>query len=381
MTAELLQKAATIARRTSKVSSLFNEETENKYPKFSDEEIFTGKLLGRGAFSTVREISDINIDSRSKLGNSEERLLMQDRCIRDGDTRYAIKKLSKEIVYGNDEDLFVKAVTDLAIEVRYLAVIEHPHVVKMRAMASCSPYDTNYFIIMDRLYDTLQKRFKIWKEKAVRYKGVMGVVRDMKGRKKNEILYEKLIVAYDLASAMNYIHSLSIVYRDLKPDNIGFDVRGDVKIFDFGLCKELREEDRYPDGTYKLTGYTGSLRFMAPEVALCRPYNLSADVFSFGILLWMIITCLTPYRGFNVAMYENLVVCKGLRPPIKNSWPESFKRLLESAWSPKTKARPSFDDLMCALRNEIYHVTGETEDDALDVSQRTNNSIKAHKKK
>jgi serine/threonine protein kinase len=57
----------------------------------------------------------------------------------------------------------------------------------------------------------------------------------------------------------------SIIYRDLKPDNVGFDVRGDVKIFDFGLAKELDLSKKLDDGTYNLTADTGSLRYMAPE--------------------------------------------------------------------------------------------------------------------
>ena len=57
----------------------------------------------------------------------------------------------------------------------------------------------------------------------------------------------------------------SIVYRDVKPDNIGFDVRGDVKIFDFGLAKEINRSKVLGDGTYQMTGDTGSPRYMAPE--------------------------------------------------------------------------------------------------------------------
>lgn len=49
----------------------------------------------------------------------------------------------------------------------------------------------------------------------------------------------------------------SIVYRDLKPDNIGFDVRGDVKLFDFGLAKEMRPEDLVSDDLYDMSGNTG----------------------------------------------------------------------------------------------------------------------------
>lgn len=53
-----------------------------------------------------------------------------------------------------------------------------------------------------------------------------------------------------------------IVYRDIKPDNIGFDVRGDVKIFDLGLAKELGCSKNNGDGTYNLTGDTGSPRYV-----------------------------------------------------------------------------------------------------------------------
>ena len=60
----------------------------------------------------------------------------------------------------------------------------------------------------------------------------------------------------------------SVIYRDLKPDNVGFDVRGDVKIFDLGLAKEIDPQHKLADGTYKLTGDTGSLRYMAPEGVL-----------------------------------------------------------------------------------------------------------------
>ena len=71
-----------------------------------------------------------------------------------------------------------------------------------------------------------------------------------------------------------------------KPDNIGFDVRGDVKLFDFGLSFEITEECSSVDGLYELSGNTGSMRYMAPEVALGNPYNHKVDVYSFGILFW-----------------------------------------------------------------------------------------------
>lgn len=76
---------------------------------------------------------------------------------------------------------------------------------------------------------------------------------------------------------------LSVIYRDLKPSNIGFDVRDDAKLFDFGLAIEFQPE-AVENGNYKLTGMTGTMRYMAPEVALSHSYTEKADVFSFGIM-------------------------------------------------------------------------------------------------
>ena len=56
-----------------------------------------------------------------------------------------------------------------------------------------------------------------------------------------------------------------MLYRDLKPSNVGFDSQGRVQLFDFGLAKEVNSLDAGNDGTYLLSGNTGSPRFMAPE--------------------------------------------------------------------------------------------------------------------
>ena len=63
-------------------------------------------------------------------------------------------------------------------------------------------------------------------------------------------------------------------------ENIGFDIRGDVKVFDFGLCRSMDKVDKNKNGYgYKLTAKTGSIPYMAPEVALGQPYDEKVDVF------------------------------------------------------------------------------------------------------
>ena len=71
-------------------------------------------------------------------------------------------------------------------------------------------------------------------------------------------LRERLEIALEVAHAMAYLHSLSVMFRDLKPSNIGFNTEGTLKLFDFGLAKEIKG----PPGTYRLTGHTGSRRYM-----------------------------------------------------------------------------------------------------------------------
>ena len=85
-------------------------------------------------------------------------------------------------------------------------------------------------------------------------------------------------------------------YRDIKPDNVGFTENGQLKLLDFGLsicvrrCKDATEQ-------YDMTGETGSLRYMAPEVIMRKPYNHKADVFSFGIVAWEMCTGVVPHAG------------------------------------------------------------------------------------
>jgi len=159
----------------------------------------------------------------------------------------------------------------------------------MRGMASCNPFCQDYFLILDRLYGTLEHKIKKWEQKFSKLNGPIIRARPSKRRTKlNKLWTDRFLVAYDLASAMRYMHSFNVIYRDLKPENIGFDVRGDVKVFDLGLAKELDPKLADEDGLYKLTGTTGSLRYMAPEIAKNQPYNFLADVYSFGIIFWQV---------------------------------------------------------------------------------------------
>ena len=208
-------------------------------------------------------------------------------------------------------------------------------------------------------------------------------------------LAQRLTSLLAIGNALQYLHEHHILFRDIKPDNIGFyrdyssqctcglrparTVDGqDVsmrdctcfveipKLFDFGLAKELKVKYRVEDGhrrlqgkshdysenkeyahrdhhrglglsrkfsrgsssssnrisdeemntVYKLTGCTGSRRYMAPEVCFNDPYNEKADVYSFGMMMYQVASLVTPFDGYSSYDHEKEVLRGGFRPDI-----------------------------------------------------------------
>ena len=95
----------------------------------------------------------------------------------------------------------------------------------MRALAEGDLLQKHLFIIMDRLYDTLDVRIKQWKDRYSKSKGnILGFGADK--HQLYQLTVERLTVAYDLAAALAYMAAQRLVYRDLKQQNIAFDARG-----------------------------------------------------------------------------------------------------------------------------------------------------------
>ena len=286
----------------------------------------------------------------------ESRKFISDHCIRKGgDARYALKILSPEVI--SDPGMCIQGSIDMAVETRVLSDIEHPNIIKMRACAIGTPFDEQYFIVMDRLYDTLEHRIKKWEKRTSAITGFGGKLLDRKGEKKKELAEKKLVAGFDLAAAILYLHNRNILYRDLKPENVGFDIRDDVKLFDFGLAKEVHPEDQDSDGFYKLTAMTGSPRYMSPEVALGKPYNESCDTYSYSILFWEMWSCREPFQLYRMSTMKERVWGGELkRPLIQPDWPLPIKNMLSRGWSDNPKERPTFDAIYKILRKECVSI-------------------------
>lgn len=177
-----------------------------------------------------------------------------------------------------------------------------------------------------------------------------------------------------------------MIYRDLKPDNTGFDVRGDIKIFDFGLATELHPHLEVGDELYLLTGCTGSLRYMAPEVRWCLPYNFKADVYSFGMVFWQICSTLLPFSRFNREQFDQRVLRDGLRPKMQSWWTNSSELYskMQSCWEVESSKRIHLSTICHWLSHELSLVRGEDVDStreklelrrsSMSTSRRSNNS-------
>jgi len=146
-------------------------------------------------------------------------------------------------------------------------------------------------------------------------------------------LISRVRVAQQIASAVQYLHSKNIIFRDLKPNNVGFDEFGTVKIFDFGLCRDMPEELENANDVYKMSGRIGTLRYMAPEVALSKKYNQKVDTYSWSLLFWYCLSLSKPYPRTTQSQHLEQVCQYGLRPSLNDEWSESIQHLLEKSWA------------------------------------------------
>ena len=239
------------------------------------------------------------------------------------------------------------AVAEFETEASILSRVEHPNIIKFLG----SGHHPRRFLILELLDGgTLSHSL-----------GLRTLANNRIVKKKFSYM-ETLLLAQSLASALDYLHNhwnehLHVIHRDLKPDNIGWSAEGTLKLFDFGLCACVRKQrDRREQ--YKLTGNTGTLRYMAPEVALGRQYNASVDTYSFAVIIWQVLRSRVPFREMGKKMYVQEVVLGGKRPPLDRRWPPGFTALLQRCWHDNKEMRPGFGEVLAELQVLLQEARG-----------------------
>ncbi|XP_060195638.1 serine/threonine-protein kinase STY17-like isoform X4 [Lycium barbarum] len=152
-----------------------------------------------------------------------------------------------------------------------------------------------------------------------------------------------LKVAADVSKGMNYLYQNNIIHRDLKTANLLMDEHGVVKVGDFGVARVQAQ-------TGVMTAETGTYRWMAPEVIEHRPYDHKADVFSFGIVLWELLSGEIPYAHLTPLQAAVGVVQQGLRPRIPEHAHPKLVELLEKCWQQDPTQRPDFSEILDILK-------------------------------
>jgi serine/threonine protein kinase len=306
-------------------------------PRFDREDFELGDLIAFGGFSNVYGVTGFNVDSELTEEPENEK------------KKYVVKHLNPKLAF-NPKKLVVGA-KDLVMEAHFLSALDHINIIKLRGWSAAgiagfaaTGRADGFFLILDRLELTLAKRISYWREEAKAKKSLI------KGRNstKNQLFQERLQAAVDVAAAVLYLHERRILFRDLKPANVGFESEGTLKIFDFGLAVEIPYHAD-PDTAFKLAGNTGTSRYMAVEVIRKEPYNLKADVFSYSILLWEIMALCKPYDGLLGHQVKESVSIFGERPSVPRSWPVAIRRLLRRGWSESISNRPDMEEIHKSL--------------------------------
>ena len=335
------QTACRTVQKLREDSKIFEPlDPEGAFVFLDADDVVIGERLGEGGFCYVNQC----VITAGKEAGQE----------------FAIKYLKRKTMV--DLHSFKHGAADLAVEAHFLSAMQHPNIVRLHGVTAgsvetnvASGKECGFFIVIDRLIDTLEERIEQYAASKDNHANI--IVRrthEYKERRRKEFM-QKIRVAYMIADAMEYLHSRGVVFRDLKPDNIGFDKNGVLKLFDFGLARELKSKNRIEGDRYKLTGNTGSRRYMAPEVALDEPYNQSVDVYSFGILLWELCAADKPFYGFSSGKHMQLVVLGGERPSMDHhhthAWPMNLQWLIKRCWATAPEARPSFTTIKSVLRD------------------------------
>jgi serine/threonine protein kinase len=302
-----------------------------------------GECLGQGSFSSVFEIKAIR---------SEKRQYDADRLV--------VKVLRPKL--SANPPMLSACAADLVKEGMIMATLNHRNILSAKAWAptGVSAYSNGrhdaFFLVLDRLEVILSDRIKRWQKETKQ----INFSFKQRQSKRTALLKERTSVILQLSEAVKYMHSKRILHRDLKPDNIGFDRDGVLKVFDFDVARILPEA-AVPDDTFLLTKKIGSPRYMSPECARGEEYNLKADVYTFALLCHELISLKKPYGDLPSGKHDDLVFFAGVRPIVPNAWPQKVGSLLARCWADDISSRPTMEETHQILEKEFPLMVGEKE--------------------
>jgi len=165
-------------------------------------------------------------------------------------------------------------------------------------------------------------------------------------------LKEMLSFAWQVARGMEFLASRRCVHRDLAARNVLIAKGGVAKVADFGLARDVEQTDYYR----KVTEGKLPVMWMSPESLFDGVSTIKSDVWSYGVLLWEIVTCgEKPYTGVAIEALLDLIK-NGYRMSIPLQCPQELYQIMRNCWQLKPSARPTWTQLVDGLLC-LYHET------------------------
>lgn len=335
------------------------------------------EVVGCGAFSSVFRVSFR--DEFGTFSNSLQTLVREQSSLQSSDIHssnsapdFCSQKFKCVLKRLNTEQFSCSEALDIALEgVRFEAklltelVPPHDHIVRVYGIShGLYEYEKNCFIIMECMESTLEKSINQWRfEKRHktfnRWKEVSSLFHTSLINKRADLdsdYVRAICIGLPIAKALQHLHRYHILYRDLKPSNVGIDSSGRVRIFDFDLSRVCEVRPRSNESNLKSgrlhTQCVGSIRYMSPECATSTDYEFSSDVHSFAIVLW---ETMTLQRAFAKARdplhFYELVFRRNMRPSLRTVSCPNLKSLLRVCWNPNPNLRPTFSSVVVELNS------------------------------
>ncbi|CAL8345702.1 unnamed protein product [Merluccius merluccius] len=224
---------------------------------------------------------------------------------------------------SQDKEVAVKKLLKIEKEAEILSVLSHKNIIQFYGAVLESP---NYGIVTE-------------------YASGGSLYEYLSSDQSEEMDMEQIMTwAIQMAKGMHYLHAeapVKVIHRDLKSRNVVMTADRVLKICDFGASKFLSH-------TTHMT-VVGTFPWMAPEVIQSLPVSETCDTYSYGVVLWEMLTREVPFKGFEGLQVAWLVVEKQERLTIPTSCPASFAELMRKCWQADPKERPLFKQVLMML--------------------------------
>ncbi|KAL6072594.1 mitogen-activated protein kinase kinase kinase 9, variant 2 [Balamuthia mandrillaris] len=239
---------------------------------------------------------------------------------------------------------------------------KHPNVVKFIGVVMQKQYHHHNEDLKNDLNNNVDLSFALILEYCP-----FGSLYDVVVKRKQRLpLVTLLRVARDIAAGILHLHKENVIHRDIAARNVLVGENFSVYISDFGMARAKQTDINVTSSNL------GPVKWMAPEAMLKRQYSEASDAFSFGVLLWELVTCNVPWRGLAGSQVILAVAKNNTRLKIPGDCDPILKKIIKSVWEDRPEKRMTFTEIvrrLSAHHDALAHLYGEdqaaAEDDAL----------------